>query len=100
MIGRGPNTDTRGLRLAKGYKVVEGIASKLQLKKIIIEAGQRYFKLAYEKNFIQGRNTSQVSAVCLYIACRKEKTPHLLIDFSDVLKVNVYRLGSIYLDLV
>lgn len=26
---RGPNTDTRGLRLAKGYKVVEGIASKL-----------------------------------------------------------------------
>ncbi len=100
MVGRGPNTDTRGLRLAKGYKVVEGIASKLQLKKIIIEAGQRYFKLAYEKNFIQGRNTSQVGAVCLYIACRKEKTPHLLIDFSDVLKVNVYRLGSIYLDLV
>jgi transcription initiation factor TFIIIB Brf1 subunit/transcription initiation factor TFIIB len=46
------------LRLAKGYKVVEGIASKLQLKKIIVEAGQRYFKLAYEKNFIQGRNTS------------------------------------------
>jgi hypothetical protein len=29
MVGRGPNTDTRGLRLAKGYKVVEGIASKL-----------------------------------------------------------------------
>lgn len=55
--------------------------------------------MAYEKNFIQGRNTSDVAGVCLYIACRKDKTPHLLIDFSDVLKVNLYKLGSIYIDL-
>ena len=27
------------------------------------------------------------------------KTAHMLIDFSDVLKVNVYKLGSIYLGL-
>ena len=66
----------------------------------IVEAGQRFFKLAYEKNFIQGRNTKHVAAVCLYIACRKEKTPHLLIDFSDVLQTNVYILGSVYLKLV
>lgn len=41
-----------------------------------------------------------MAGVCLYIACRLEKTPHLLIDFSDVLKVNVYKLGCIYLKLV
>lgn len=99
-LGPGFSQDSRGLRLAKGYKLVEGIASKLTLKKVIIEAGQRFYKLAYEKNFIQGRNTNDVAGVCLYIACRKEKTPHLLIDFSDVLKVNVYKLGSIYLELV
>ena len=46
------NYDSRGLRLAKGCKLVEGIASKLSLKKHIVEAGQRYYKLAYEKNFI------------------------------------------------
>lgn len=67
---------------------------------MIVEAGQRYYKLAYEKNFIQGRNISDVAGVCLYIGCRKEQTPHLLIDFSDVLQVNVYKLGSIYLELV
>lgn len=41
-----------------------------------------------------------MAGVCLYIACRIEKTAHLLIDFSDVLKVNVYKLGSVYLNLV
>jgi transcription factor IIIB 90 kDa subunit len=92
--------DSRRLRLAKGEKLVEGIASKLSLRTLIVDAGKRFYKLAYEKNFIQGRNTNEIACVCLYIACRKEKTPHLLIDFSDVLKVNVYKLGSIYLKLV
>jgi transcription factor IIIB subunit 2 len=63
---------------------LEGIASQLALRKTTIEAGKRFYKLAYDKNFIQGRNTSDVAGMCLYIACRKEKTPHLLIDFSDV----------------
>lgn len=42
----------------------------------------------------------------MYIVCRKEKTPHLLIDFSDELQVtaaqqiNLYTLGSCYLKLV
>ncbi|CDW72004.1 transcription factor iiib 90 kda subunit [Stylonychia lemnae] len=93
-------SDSRTLRLSKGYKVVDGIASQLGMSQYIVEAGQRFFKLAYEKNFIQGRNTRHVAAVCLYIACRKEKTPHLLIDFSDVLQTNVYILGSVYLKLV
>ena len=77
---------------------MEGIASQLSLRITTIEAGKRYYKMAYDKNFIQGRNTSDVAGVCLYIACRVDKTPHLLIDFSDVLKVNVYKLGSIYID--
>jgi transcription factor IIIB subunit 2 len=40
-----------------------------------------------------------VAAVSLYLACRFEKTPHLLIDFSDVLQTNVYILGSCFLKL-
>ena len=55
---------------------------------------------------MQGRNTSHVVAAAMYIVCRKEKTPHLLIDFSDELQVrlaqqiNLYTLGSCYLKLV
>lgn len=39
-------------------------------------------------------------AAAIYIVCRKEKTPHLLIDFSDALQVNLYTLGSCYLKLI
>lgn len=43
--------------------------------------------LAVQNNFVQGRKTQHVVAACLYIVCRRDRTPHLLIDFSDVLQV-------------
>jgi transcription factor IIIB subunit 2 len=49
------------------------------------------------KNFVQGRKTQNVVAACLYIVCRREKSPHLLIDFSDILQTNVYVLGKCFL---
>ena len=36
----------------------------------------------------------------MYIICRQEKSPHLLIDFSDALQVNVYRLGHCFLQFI
>jgi len=50
-----------------------------------------------QHNFIQGRKTTHVIAACLYTVCRREKTAHLLIDYSDVLQTNVYMLGSCFL---
>lgn len=40
---------------------------------------------------------TQVAATCLYIYCRQEARPYMLIDFSDHLSVNVYTLGAVYL---
>lgn len=42
----------------------------------------------------------QVAAVCLYIYCRQEKKPLMLIDFSDQLSMNMYELGAVYLALL
>lgn len=36
-------------------------------------------------------------AACLYVVCRREKLPHMLIDFADVLQTNLYVLGSTFL---
>ena len=44
-----------------------------------------------------GRRVLHVVATCLYTICRQEKSPHLLIDFSDALQINVYVLGKSYL---
>ena len=87
------------MRLRNAQKIIESIGKQLNLEPGLINSGKRYYKDAYDKNFIQGRVTREVGAVCLYIACRVGKSYHLLIDFQDAIQVNVFKLGSIFLEL-
>ncbi|EXC18103.1 Transcription factor IIIB 90 kDa subunit [Morus notabilis] len=58
-------------------------------------------QIAVHRNFTRGRRTPHVAAACLYIACRTAEPPKpfLLIDFSETLAINVYVLGSVFLQL-
>ena len=38
--------------------------------------------------------------MCIYAACRMNKEPYLLIDFSDAIQVNMFVLGQLYLKLI
>lgn len=61
------------------------------LKQMLVDAGKRFYNLAHEKQFIQGRSITLVAAVCLYMACRVDKNaPYLLIDFADAIQTNMY----------
>lgn len=75
-----------------------GLAKKVPLS--TIERAGRLFLLALEggtyksdgsepKNFVLGRKSEYTQASCLYVACRLDKTPHMLIDFADALSVSV-----------
>lgn len=90
---------SRELTLDNARKKIALLASALGLGLHHIESARRLFVLALQHNFTQGRRTQHVVAVCLYIVCRREKTPHLLIDFSDVLRINLYILGHTFLKL-
>ncbi|XP_047252327.1 transcription factor IIIB 90 kDa subunit [Capsicum annuum] len=57
------------------------------------------YKIAVERDFTRGRRKVQVEAACLYIECRVQKKPFLLIDFSEYLSINVYILGVVFLQL-
>ncbi|KAL9102362.1 MAG: hypothetical protein Q9163_002484 [Psora crenata] len=86
-----------------GKRYVVQISSALQINFSLQEAGLQVFRLASSVNFIQGRRTKSVAAVALYIACRSQRenpNHYMLIDFSDVLQLNVFNLGSIYQDLL
>lgn len=76
------------------------LASAVGVPERIAEAGERWFRIALTNNFLKGRKIAYVVAVCLYIACRKEKTAHMLIDFSDMLRINVFVLGQTYLKFI
>eukprot|EP01112_Ceratiomyxa_fruticulosa_P020540 TRINITY_DN7020_c0_g1_i1.p1 TRINITY_DN7020_c0_g1~~TRINITY_DN7020_c0_g1_i1.p1 ORF type:complete len:317 (-),score=39.78 TRINITY_DN7020_c0_g1_i1:71-1021(-) len=95
----GLNRDNREVSIENGRRRINMVASALKLKPHHSEAAQRLFILAIQHGFIQGRRTQHVVAACLYIICRKERTPHMLIDFSDVLHTNVYILGHTFLKL-
>ena len=53
--------------------------------------------LSFSRSLSYTHTHTQVAAACLYIYCRQETKPYMLIDFSDHLSINVYRLGAVYL---
>lgn len=95
--GLGFGRESRELAFSNGQRHIAQLSAALRLAEHHQEAAQRLYMLAVQHNFIQGRRTQHVIAACLYAVCRREKTPHLLIDYSDVLQTNVYVLGSCFL---
>eukprot|EP01102_Stenamoeba_stenopodia_P005658 TRINITY_DN16401_c0_g1_i1.p1 TRINITY_DN16401_c0_g1~~TRINITY_DN16401_c0_g1_i1.p1 ORF type:complete len:581 (-),score=135.90 TRINITY_DN16401_c0_g1_i1:30-1772(-) len=89
--------DSREASLDNAKRLIQTLASALKLNQHQVEAAQNLFKLALHHNFSRGRRSQNVIASCVYIVCRREKTPHLLIDFSDILQINVYALGHTFL---
>jgi transcription factor IIIB subunit 2 len=95
--GYGFSRDSRETTLANGRRRIQDVASRMRLPNYFVDAAHRFFTVAVEKNFVQGRRTTHVVAACLYIACRQQQSQHMLIDFSDALQVNVYTLGTCFL---
>ncbi|GMI27775.1 hypothetical protein TeGR_g8539 [Tetraparma gracilis] len=93
----GFSRDSRETTLTNGRRRIQDVASRLRLGNHFVDSAHRFFQIAVEKNFVQGRKTTHVVAACLYIACRQQKSQHMLIDFSDALQVNVYTLGTCFL---
>jgi len=93
----GFSRDSRETTLANGRRRIQDVACRMRLGHHFIDAAHRLFTIAVERNFCQGRRTLHVVAACLYIACRQERSQHMLIDFSDALEVNVYTLGNCFL---
>lgn len=76
-----------------GRKKISQIAAGLNLQNLISNACN-VFNLAVAKNFTQGRKATHVCAACLYVACRMNKVPTMLIDFADLLQTDVYEFST------
>lgn len=95
----GASRDSQEITLANGRRRIQELASRLRLASHFVDAAHRVFTIAVHQSLVQGRRTVHVTAACLYIACRQEKSQHMLIDFSDAVQVNVYTLGHCFLKL-
>lgn len=98
MMGRHvDNRDSKEATLLNARRILSQISSTLRLPSIFVDRAHRLYQLALQRNYSVGRRQANILATCLYIICRQEKSPHLLIDFSDALQINVYSLGKAFL---
>ncbi|KAF5866326.1 transcription factor TFIIIB subunit brf1 [Aspergillus alliaceus] len=94
---RGGGAESREITEQNGSRYINQLARALTIPESASKAAGQVFKLAVGLNFIQGRRTKTVAAVCLYIACRRQDgNTVMLIDFADVLMINVFKLGRTY----
>ncbi|KAI9824293.1 MAG: transcription factor TFIIIB subunit brf1 [Phylliscum demangeonii] len=96
---RAGGMESREVTDANGKRYINQLAAALHIPPATSDMAFQVYKLAACHNFIQGRRTKNVAAVALYIACRKQKRNSvMLIDFADVLNVNVFKLGQTFKD--
>ncbi|KAI6136878.1 BRF1-domain-containing protein [Pisolithus sp. B1] len=100
-FGNRGSSESREQTIANASRKIQSFSAALRLSEVVALAATRLYTLAVEHKFTKGRRSTHVAAVCLYIACRQKETRnYMLIDFSDLLQVNVFELGHIYLQLV
>jgi len=95
----GVGRESREVTLKNARTKIVALAQQLRLRQDHVDMSFYFYKLALSKGMTRGRKSSHVIAACVYITCRTEGTSHMLIDFSDVLQVDVYELGRTYLRL-
>lgn len=86
------------LKSKPGSRFINALGRNLTIPESTQKAANNVFKLAVGLNFIQGRRTRTVAAVCLYIACRRQTgNTIMLIDFADNLMVsfNLYDFAPV-----
>ncbi|XP_029985031.1 transcription factor IIIB 90 kDa subunit-like [Sphaeramia orbicularis] len=93
----GVGKESRAQTLQSGKRQIQNLGSQLQLNQHCLDTAFNFFKMVVSKHLTRGRKTENVIAACLYLVCRTEGTPHMLLDLSDLLQVNVYILGKTFL---
>mmetsp|Transcript_58079 Transcript_58079/g.136416 ORF Transcript_58079/g.136416 Transcript_58079/m.136416 type:complete len:412 (+) Transcript_58079:80-1315(+) len=73
------------------------MGSLLKLTTWHIEAAFRLFIFANQQGFFQNRKMDILCISCLYTICRQNKTPHLLVDFSDITQIRANKIGVDFL---
>ncbi|XP_041660940.1 transcription factor IIIB 90 kDa subunit-like isoform X2 [Cheilinus undulatus] len=101
LLGSGFHTsvgkESRAQTLQGGKRQIQHLGSQLQLNQHCLDTAFNFFKMVVSKHLTRGRKTEHVIAACLYLVCRTEGTPHMLLDLSDLLQVNIYILGKTFL---
>ncbi|XP_076604371.1 BRF1 general transcription factor IIIB subunit a [Chaetodon auriga] len=93
----GVGRESRAQTLSRAKQSINTLGHQLQMNQHCLDTAFNFYKMALTKHLTRGRRASHIIAACIYMVCRTEGTPHMLLDLSDLLQVNVYVLGRTFL---
>ncbi len=65
--------------LSLGKRQIHNLGSQLQLNQHCLDTAFNFFKMVVSKHLTRGRKMTHVIAACLYLVCRTEGTPRILL---------------------
>lgn len=84
-----------------GRREIGSLCTPLSIPESVQLQALSIFSMAARINFNAGRRTGEVVAACLFAVLRRSKdNTVLLMDIAEVQKINVFRLGEVYKDLL
>ncbi|GLD47590.1 transcription factor IIIB 90 kDa subunit-like protein [Lates japonicus] len=77
---------------------INTLGHQLQMNQHCLDTAFNFYKMALtSQGLTHVIYVTRHRPACLYLVCRTEGTPHMLLDLSDLLQVNVYILGRTFL---
>lgn len=86
--------------LSSARRKINQLSNLLKLQISHQEEAHRFFVFLFQRGVVLGHKMENVCIACLYAVCRKEKTPHLLIDFSDITQIQTHKIGAFFLKFI
>jgi transcription factor IIIB subunit 2 len=83
----------------RGKSAINSICSKINLPSdgVIAINAKKWYQLALNHSFVQGRGIFKVAAAAIYLASRRHRgSTVLLMDLAESIQVNVWNLGTVY----
>lgn len=87
--------ESKEITLQNGRRLINEMASQLRLNQRCIDTAFNFYKLAVQRGLTRGRKIRQVIAACLYLVCRTEGTPHMLLDLCDIVHDDACYISSL-----
>jgi transcription initiation factor TFIIB len=86
--------------IAQAEKVINDIASRLDISKGIIEDACTIYFDSVTRDLVRGRAATAVAAACVYIACRNFDLPRRLDEIAETVDISKKELGRTFRMLV
>ena len=71
----------------KCLKEIERVCAQLKMGQHIVDSSHGYLKCALTNKLSRGRRMAYIIGACLYLTCRANNQPFMLIDIADALDI-------------